>query len=59
MPLPKEYKWEYSQDTATDMSMTCFIPDTDIWYIQTPVPVIGVKPMKYKRHTNIHKRTQS
>ena len=38
MPLPKGYKWEYSQDTATNNSMVCVIPGTDIWYIQTAVP---------------------
>ena len=39
-PLPKGYKLEYSQDTASNNSMVCRIPDTDIWYIQTPVPII-------------------
>ena len=38
MPLPKGYKWEYSQDTATDKSLVCYIPDANVWYIQTAVP---------------------
>ena len=40
MPLPKEFKWEYSQDTACNNSMVCRFLGTDIWYMKTAVPII-------------------